>query len=229
MNKPQYYLNNTARQPEILAFFLLRDNVFASKDLVYIGDGDVGLADLYSSDLDIGVEVVTCENTYVHVRNSLTYPEQSYVFDTIKGKFESTFTTKNRVNLIKDYEKFIKNQPYTSLALNPKDNVKEKQLFEEEVRKNLNKKLKLLNEGKYSKFNQMHLFVMSDFKQKDYAKIDLFNKIYKEESAKYTRKFDKVFVLLNREIQQLTPSLPNKLIAKKKEVHQIYKEVDFIL
>ena len=57
---------DTARKEEIFAYEVLKDFVFYDK-ITYIGD-DVqnGLADIFTDDYTIGVEVISCERRVVH-------------------------------------------------------------------------------------------------------------------------------------------------------------------
>lgn len=225
--KQNFYIEKTARQEEIAAFFFLKDIIFANSKHVVIGDSGIGFSDIYSADNKVGVEVVTCENLYMNIKLSYTSPilkNEKKKFNQALKKFEPENLNKQDM---KEYFNLLKRAKYYA---KPKSQELLLEEYKEIVHRNINKKFKKLNDGKYSNFEHKILFVMSDYKNKEYANIRIFTHALMQIASQYDKKFDHVLVMLNKEIYKFDKiekySNP-KLVQEKKKNRQIYREIEF--
>lgn len=171
---------DTARREEIFVYEALKEIVFKNK-ITYIGDDIAnGLADIFTDDLTIGMEVVTCERRVIH-----KYTERN----KLPIKFSMNIKSKRPV-----YKS--KQEKYSFYKL-------EQDEFYQNLRTNINKKLRLLKHGNYMGTKEIYLCICSVYEDKPYIDVKKIATIYKEGTEKLKVKFDMVFLLVNNTLYMI--------------------------
>jgi len=169
--------SKNAKQDEIKAYHILFWHLFQDKEVVVGDDHSKRLPDLYTEDLEIGVEVVSCEQF-------TTYLVDDYIRD-------AKHITPESLQAVKSAQR-----KFNSLSLKNKH-----LLFNAIFEENIAKKLRKIDN--YAGVESRYLFVISDAEQKNYIRrsklIEIYNKCCKEAG----RKFDGLYLFYNKKLYQL--------------------------
>lgn len=170
-----YIVKDNAKLDEIKAYFLLKDLLFKEKFTLIGDDYQKLVPDIYTKDLAVGVEVVSCEHisSYLHETLILSNPRKV-----------------NRVNL-----EFCNNllNEYENLPL------KEKQLlFNAEFEKQVTKKLRKIEN--YSGVEDLSLFVMSDNENKNFIRREILLNIYNNACVGRKKVFHRLYFYYNKKL-----------------------------
>lgn len=188
-----YIVKDNAKLDEIKAYFVLKDILFTNK-LTLIGDDYQKLVpDIYTKDLSIGVEVVSCEHisSYLHETLILSNPKKV-----------------SRVSL--DFCNNLLNE-YNNLTL------KDKQLlFNAEFEKQVSKKLRKIEN--YSGVCELNLFVISDNETKNFIRRDILLEIYKNACKGRKKVFNKLYFYYNNKLYVSQNGENFKKIAIKNDI-----------
>ena len=169
---------DTARREEIFAYEALKDLLF--RDVVtYVGDDTKnGVADIFTDDMSIGVEVVTCERRTIHKF-------------TEKNKLPINFSMK-----VRDKVKSHRVRPESS-------QVDEEAELYHNMKLSVFKKLRKLKQGNYSGTEQIYLCICSVYEDKPYMDLSKVAGIYKEGVEKTGVQFDAVFLIVNKNLYMI--------------------------
>lgn len=188
-----YVIKDNAKLDEIKAYFVLKDVLFKDK-LTLIGDDWRKMVpDIYTKDLSIGVEVVSCEHisSYLHETLILSNPKK---VNRVSLEFCN--------NLINEYE---------NLSL------KDKQLlFNAEFEKQVSKKLRKIEN--YSGVEDLNLFVMSDNENKNFIRREILLDLYKNACKGRKKVFHKLYFYYNNKLFVSTNGENFKKISVKSDI-----------
>lgn len=188
-----YIVKDNAKLDEIKAYFILKDILFENK-LTIIGDDYQKLVpDIYTKDLSIGVEVVSCEHisSYLHETLILSNPKKV-------NKVSLEFCN----NLLSEYE---------NLSL------KDKQLlFNAEFEKQVSKKLRKIEN--YSGVEDLNLFVMSDNENKSFIRREVLLQIYNDACKGRKKVFHKLYFYYNSKLYVSVDGESFKKISVKNDM-----------
>lgn len=171
---------DTARKEEIFVYEALKEILFKNK-ITYIGD-DVanGLADIFTDDLSIGVEVVTCERKQIHKFTEKNRLPINFSMNIKSDKLVS----KGNIEKFQNY-KFQQNEFYNNLKIS------------------ITKKLTLLKQGNYMGTREIYLCICSVYEQKPYIDLEKVVRIYRECVNTIKAKFNLVFLLINKNLYMI--------------------------
>lgn len=187
-----YIVKDNAKLDEIKAYFVLKDVLFQDK-LTLIGDDWRKLVpDIYTKDLSIGVEVVSCEHisSYLHETLILSNPKKV-------NKVSLDFCN----NLINEYENM---------------SLKDKQLlFNAEFEKQVSKKLRKIEN--YSGVKDLNLFVISDNENKNFIRREILLELYNNACKGRKKVFHKLYFYYNNKLYVSTNGEDFKKISIKND------------
>jgi len=186
-----YVIRENYNKSELYAYLIIKDILFTRKT-TFIGDNG-RTPDLMTEDKMLGCEVTMSESPSIFdIINKFRLMDKDKKFDTKRLRI----LTEQKYGKLKIANKNLPH--YFKFSLDKKNSTQEDtEGYFEHFRYIVLKKLKKLNRGNYSGCANVFLMVLSDFRKKDYIKIENVQKVYKDLIKDFSKNFRGMFYTLN--------------------------------